>query len=350
MKICITGSTGLIGSAAARYFLARNHTVVGIDNNMRSRFFGRAASTSGEKKSLTAFPRYTHRAIDIRNTKAINTLFRQEKFDVVLHCAAQPSHDKATEIPQLDFQINAGGTLTLLEATRRFCPQAVFIFTSTNKVYGDGPNRLPLKELAKRYSFRQPRFKGIDETMPIDHSLHSLFGVSKTAADLYVQEYGRNFGLKTTCLRLGCVTGAHHHSAKLHGFLSYLIKSLVHTGRYEIIGYKGKQVRDQIDAVDVARAMHEIIKRPGRGAVFNLGGGAANSASIVELIERVSGKLAIKPKISYTPTARTGDHICYITDLSAFQKTYPRWKITRSLEEIIDEIISYEQNQKHSRR
>lgn len=342
MKICITGSTGLIGSTTARYFLEKKHTVVGVDNNMRSRFFGSEGNTNDTKKTLQAFRHYTHVSADIRNAKKINELFQKHRFDAIIHCAAQPSHDKATEIPFEDFETNALGTLTLLEATRQHAPKAVFVFTSTNKVYGDLPNAVPLKELAHRYAFRDKKYKGISEDMSIDQNLHSLFGVSKAAADLYVQEYGRYFGLKTTCLRLGCVTGVAHHSVKLHGFLSYLVKSLVHTGKYQIIGYKGKQVRDQIDAFDVAGAIEHVIKKPGRGAVFNLGGGWENNASILELIEIISKKLAIRPKISYTDRARKGDHICYITDLSKFQKAYPRWRLTKDLTAIIDELIEHE--------
>lgn len=350
MKICVTGSTGLIGSTVCQYFLKKGHTVFGIDNQMRAEFFGPAARDTSLTRSLKKFSRYTHLNADIRNTRRIHALFKRERFDAVIHCAAQPSHDKAAEIPMVDFEVNAAGTLILLEATRLYAPKAVFIFTSTNKVYGDTPNTLPLRETATRYTFRNPRFKGIGETMSIDQNLHSLFGVSKTAADLYVQEYGRYFGLKTTVLRLGCVTGVAHLSVKLHGFLSYLIKSLVHHNRYQIIGYKGKQVRDQIDAFDVATAMEQILRRPQSGAVFNLGGGKENSASVLELIDLVSKKLASQPKITSTARARKGDHICYITDLTRFKKAYPRWKITKSLEQIIDEIIRYEQNQKHPRR
>lgn len=342
MKICITGSAGLIGSTAAKYFLEKKHTVVGIDNNMRSKFFGREGATFSTKKSLEKFPKYHHLNIDIRNAKKINELFKKEKFAVVIHCAGQPSHDKAAEIPLIDFAINAQGTLILLEATRLYSPKAVFIFTSTNKVYGDNPNHVPLKELAKRYMYRDKKFKGINESLSIDQNLHSFLGASKAAADIYVQEYGRYFGLKTTCLRLGCVTGVAHHSVKLHGFLSYLIKSLVHQQQYQIIGFKGKQVRDQIDAYDLATAMAEIIKKPQTGAVFNMGGGMKNNASILELIEIVSKKLAIKPKITYLAKNRKGDHICYITDLTRFKKAYPQWKITKSLPQIIDEIIAHE--------
>jgi CDP-paratose 2-epimerase len=344
MKICITGSTGLIGSVAAQYFLGKKHQVVGIDNNMRSKFFGTNAATTLTKKSLKKYPNYTHLNLDIRSAAKINELFENQKFDAIIHCAGQPSHDRAAQIPLLDFEVNTLGTLTLLEATRHHCPQAVFIFTSTNKVYGDNPNRLSLKELEKRYMYRDKNFKGVAENMSIDQNLHSLMGVSKASADLYVQEYGLNFGLKTTCLRLGCVTGAAHHSVKLHGFLSYLIKSLVHHNSYQIIGFKGKQVRDQLDAFDVATAMAEILKKPPKGEVFNLGGGLKNNASILELIELVSQKLTSNPKITYLPQPRTGDHICYITDLTKFKRTYPKWKITKSLEKIIDEIIAHEKN------
>jgi CDP-paratose 2-epimerase len=341
MKVLITGSNGLIGSSAANFFLKKGATVFGIDNNMRQVFFGKEASTDSQEKILEKNKNYHHFQIDIRETEVIKDIFKQNKFDLIIHTAAQPSHDKAKEIPILDFEINALSTLNLLEFTRQFQREAVFIFTSTNKVYGDMPNKIPMKEGKLRYSYADGR-EGVDENLSIDQNTHSLFGVSKLSADMYVQEYGRYFNLKTTALRLGCVTGSAHASTKLHGFLSFFIKSLIHDGKYQIIGYKGKQVRDQIHADDVVGAMYEIYKNPNHGEVFNLGGGKENNASILELLKILEDKLEKKFEISYENEARVGDHICYITDLNKFQKFYPNWKLNKSLNEIIDEIINFE--------
>lgn len=341
MTICVTGSTGLIGSSVCNLLL-KHHTIVGIDNNMRRKFFGRQGSTLSQKILLTSHPNYLHKNIDIRNKTAINTLFQTTRFDAVIHCAAQPSHDRARDIIRLDFEVNTTGTINLLEATRNNNPSAAFIFMSTNKVYGDNPNLIPLVEEKTRYSFKNPKFKGFDETCSIDYCTHSFFGASKLAADVYVQEYGRYYGLKTTVLRLGCVTGAHHAGVKLHGFLSFLIKSLVHSNSYEVIGYGGKQVRDQIHADDVASAAAAILEKPNTGDVYNLGGGYENSASILELVAMIANKLHTRPKISFIETPRFGDHICYITNYSKFQKVYPSWNISRSLERIVDELIAYE--------
>ena len=342
MKVLVTGSSGLIGSSVVNFFLKKKATVIGIDNNMRQKFFGKEASTLEQEKVLEKNKGYQHFQYDIRNTKKIKEIFLKNKFDLIVHTAAQPSHDKAKEIPFIDFEVNAGATLGLLELTRQFQKNAVFVFTSTNKVYGDKPNQIPIKEEQNRYVYADGR-KGIDETMSVDQNTHSLFGVSKLAADMYVQEYGKYFNLKTTALRLGCVTGSVHASTKLHGFLSFLIKSLMHDGKYQIIGYKGKQVRDQIHAGDVAAAIYEIYQKPNYGAVFNLGGGTKNNASILELIEILEKKLKIKAKIEYQKEARVGDHICYITDSAKFEKFYPHWQISKNLNEIIDEIISFEQ-------
>jgi CDP-paratose 2-epimerase len=342
MTILITGSLGLIGSTAAQYFLEKGHRVIGVDNDMRSVFFGKQYGTTSKLKKLKKSPNYQHLKADIRDQQKISSIFEKQTIDAVIHAAGQPGHDKAAEIPLIDFEVNAAATVQLLEIIRQYAPETVFIFTSTNKVYGDLPNQLPMKEKAMRYEYKDSRRQGIDEDLPIDQSLHSLMGASKAAADIYVQEYGRYFGLKTTVLRLGCTTGRAHAGAPHHGFLSFLVKSLVNNNAYNIIGYQGKQVRDQLHAWDLASAFAEIIKNPKKGAVYNLGGGQVNNASIKELIKKISKKLGTKPKITYQKEARKGDHILYITDFTKFQKDYPDWQITRKLDDIIDELISYE--------
>jgi CDP-paratose 2-epimerase len=343
MKILITGSNGLIGSEIAKFFLEKNNIVFGIDNNMRQKLFGVKASTNNNRLKLQKYKNYIHYSTDIRNKTQLEKLFKSNLFKLIVHCAGQPSHDKAKEIPLLDFDINTTGTLNLLELTRKYQKNAVFVFTSTNKVYGDNPNKIPLIEKKTRFVYKN-KIKGIDETISIDRNTHSLMGSSKLAADIYTQEYGKYFKLKTTILRLGCVTGPSQTGVKLHGFLSFLVKSIMHDNKYEIIGYKGKQVRDQIDANDLAKAIFEIYKKPNYGEVFNLGGGPKNSASIIELINIISKRLKTNPKITYNPEARQGDHICYITDYTKFKKRYPNWKITKNINKIIDEIIEYENN------
>lgn len=338
MKVLVTGAAGLIGSNVCQFFLRRQAEVYGVDNNMRQRFFGPEGSTRRQAEQLSQHPHYQHLQIDVRSAKQLAQKLPPTKFDLIVHCAAQPSHDKSREIPRLDFEVNVLGTLNMLEYLRLEQPQAVFVFTSTNKVYGDNPNRLPLKETALRYDYADGR-DGIDENLSVDHNTHSLFGAGKLAADIYTQEYGRYFQLKTTVLRLGCVTGAAHAGVKLHGFLNFLVKSLLKEQRYQVIGYQGKQVRDQIDAADVASLIGEIYHQPTYGEVFNLGGGRENSASILELINILQEKLQIKAKITYNDQARVGDHICYITDLSKVKKFYPRWRIRKNLTTIIDEII-----------
>ena len=343
MHICVTGSNGLIGSTTVEHLLKKGHQVTGIDNDMRQTFFGKEGSTQQQYKHLKKLAGYTQNNVDIRQKDALFTIFKKKRFDAVIHCAAQPSHDKAKDIPFLDFEVNALGTLNLLEATRQHCPKATFIFTSTNKVYGDNPNKLEFLETSTRFTFKNKKYKGIDESLSLDHCTHSLFGVSKLAADMYVQEYGQYFGINTAVLRLGCVTGSVHASVKLHGFLSYLVKSLVHSHSYEIIGYKGKQVRDQIHAEDVASAMVAILKKPRKASVYNLGGGQENNASILELIKIISKKIKILPTITYLDQPRIGDHICYISDTTLFQSHYPNWHLNWSLERIIDDLIAYEQ-------
>ncbi len=340
---CITGSQGLIGSAAVQRFLDQGYSVVGIDNDMRKFFFGAEGSTELSSPLSKKSDNFTFYSVDIRNKSELEKIFSKHSFSLIIHCAAQPSHDRAKDFPLVDFEVNVLGTLNLLEYTRLYCPDATFIFTSTNKVYGDNPNTLELIEKETRFDYANSDYKGIDETLSVDQCLHSLFGASKLAADTYVQEYGKYFGLSTATLRLGCVTGKSHASVKLHGFLSYLIKTAVREKEYQIIGYHGKQVRDQIHAEDVALAMVEISKNPPKGEVYNLGGGRKNSTSIMEIIDILEHQYSISLKTQYVSTPRVGDHICYITDTTKFQTAFPEWKITHELADIIEEIITYEQ-------
>ncbi|MDA1079493.1 MAG: NAD-dependent epimerase/dehydratase family protein [bacterium] len=342
MNICITGSLGLIGSAAAQHFLDAGHTVIGIDNNQRMKLFGKQGDISESKSSLQKQQHFIHYPADITSQTALESIFRKHRFDAVIHCAGQPSHDKATSMIAKDFRINAYGTLLLLQNTQKLASDATFIFTSTNKVYGDNPNQVPMVEMEQRFEYADKTYRGIAESTSVDQTLHSFFGSSKLAADTYTQEFGRYLGLRTTTLRLGCVTGPHHASVKLHGFLSFLVKSLVHKQAYEIIGYKGKQVRDQIHALDVASAFAAILKKPKTGEVYNLGGGSNNAASILELIELIEKRLGTKTKISYTAIPRKGDHICYITDLTKFRHDFSNWKLSYSLADIVDELLDHE--------
>lgn len=341
MKVLVTGSSGLIGSEAVLHFDREGHRVFGIDNNMRREFFGPAGDTSWNLGLLRNKTRtFTHLALDIRDREAILDLFQKERFDLIVHCAAQPSHDKAKEIPFLDFEVNAMGTLNLLEATRQSNRDAVFIFMSTNKVYGDAPNELPLKECATRWDYaRAEDFHGIREDCRIDRTMHSLFGASKTAADVMAQEYGRYFGMNVGVFRGGCLTGEHHSGVQLHGFLSYLVKVAKAGESYTIFGYKGKQVRDQIHSADVIGAFVEFAKNPRPGEVYNLGGGRENSASILECIARIEELLGKKMNWSYADTPRAGDHICYISDLTKFRQHFPNWRLTTSLDQILRKMI-----------
>jgi CDP-paratose 2-epimerase len=341
MRILVTGSSGLIGSEAVLYFDARGDEVTGIDNNLRQEFFGPAGDTRWNLDRLRrSTHNFTHRDLDIRNREAMLSLFSQSRFDCIIHCAAQPSHDKAREIPLIDFDVNAGGTLNLLEMTRQFCPDAVFIHMSTNKVYGDAPNELPLVELETRYDYSDPgNYEGIDESCRIDQCLHSLFGASKAAADILAQEYGRYFGMKVGVFRGGCLTGPAHSGVELHGFLSYLVKVAISGGTYSIYGYKGKQVRDQIHSYDVIRAFEEFLKNPRPGEVYNIGGGRQNSASVLEsiaIIESLTGK---PMQWRYVEENRIGDHICYISDLRKLRTHFPGWSITKSLSDICGELV-----------
>ncbi len=342
MEVLVTGSSGLVGSEAVEHFDRQGHEVLGVDNNMRRVFFGPAGDTLWNLERLKGVTkRFTHADLDIRDRTAIEELIRTHRFDLIVHCAAQPSHDKARDIPLLDFEVNALGTVNLLEATRQHSPEAVFVFLSTNKVYGDAPNEVPLKELEKRYDYSRPEdFAGIDETCRIDRTLHSLFGASKAAADLVAQEYGRYFKMKVGIFRGGCLTGPSHSGVELHGFLSYLVKIALSGGTYSIFGYKGKQVRDNIHSYDVVRAIEEFAANPRPGEVYNLGGARENSISILEAIEQIEQMTRRKLDWRYVEEARKGDHICYISNLGKFKSHYPNWKVTRGLDAILEEIIA----------
>lgn len=344
MKILITGSSGLIGSECVLYFDSTGHQVYGIDNNMRKFFFGEKGDTSWNLERIRALTKnFTHHDIDIRNKEAINELFKNEKFEAIIHCAAQPSHDKAKEIPLIDFEVNALGTLNLLEANRQYSLESPFIFMSTNKVYGDAPNEIPLVELPMRWEYaRKEDWNGVDENCRIDQSKHSIFGASKVAADVMVQEYGRYFNIPTVCYRGGCLTGPQHSGVELHGFLSYLVKVAVSGGKYNVFGYKGKQVRDQIHSFDVVRVFEEFLKKPKCGAVYNLGGGRENNLSILEAFEKIERLTGKKVNWEYVDKNREGDHICYISDLTKLKTDYPDWRITKSLDEIIEEEVRFE--------
>ena len=339
----VTGSAGLIGSEACKEFHQRGFEVAGIDNDMRAQFFGAEASTASNRKSLErSLANYRHHDADIRDAEKIDRAFQHygKATTVVIHTAAQPSHDWAAREPITDFGVNATGTLNLLEATRRHCADAVFIFTSTNKVYGDAPNHLPLEELPQRWEIKagHPYVNGIDENLTIDQSRHSLFGVSKAAADLLVQEYGRYFGMKTVCFRGGCLTGPAHAGTELHGFLAYLMKCVVSGKPYRVFGYKGKQVRDNIHSHDLVQAFWEFSQEPRSGEVYNIGGSRHSNCSMLEAIslcEQISGQ---KLNWTYVEDNRIGDHIWYISDVQKFQSHYPRWKYRYDLRGILQEI------------
>jgi CDP-paratose 2-epimerase len=341
MQTClVTGSSGLIGSEVSTYFHERDFAVHGVDNNQREVFFGPQGNTRwNERRLQKALPHFTHHELDIRNRTGVLQLIETLKPAVIIHAAAQPSHDLAAKIPFDDFDVNAVGTLNLLEAARRHCPGSPFIHMSTNKVYGDRPNTIKLKELDKRWDYDDAQFaRGIPETFSIDQSKHSLFGASKVAGDVMVQEYGRYFGLPTCCLRGGCLTGPNHAGVELHGFLSYLVKCNLEGREYKIYGYKGKQVRDNIHSTDVASFMFEFYQAPRCGEVYNLGGGKDNSCSILEAFEMAEACTGKKQISTYVDQARSGDHICYYSDLSKMQAHYPKWKLTRSLPQIFKEI------------
>jgi len=340
--ILVTGSSGLIGSEAVEHFDRQGHEVHGIDNNMRAVFFGDQGDTTWNLERLRRLAKnFAHHNLDIRDRIALETLFHSHSFDLIIHCAAQPSHDKARDIPILDFEVNALGTVNLLEATRLHCPKAVFVFLSTNKVYGDAPNELPLMELETRWEYQRPEdYNGIDENCRIDRSLHSLFGASKASADLMAQEYGRYFGMNVGIFRGGCLTGPSHSGVELHGFLSYLVKVAVTGGTYSVFGYKAKQVRDNIHSHDVVRAIEEFAANPRPGEVYNLGGSRKNSISVLEAIAKAEQLTGRKMNWKYVEQNRIGDHICYISDLTKFKSHYPNWKITIDLDEILQQILA----------
>ena len=345
MRVIVTGSSGLIGSAAVRHYDALGNEVIGIDNDMRATFFGPQGSTLWNQKRLEdETSNFRTVAIDIRDREAILKLFQDSPPDMVIHCAAQPSHDRAAAIPFLDFEVNAVGTLNLLEATRQLAPKAVFCHMSTNKVYGDAPNEMPLVELERRWEYaRAEDFNGVNEQCRIDQTMHSLFGASKTAADVVAQEYGRYFGMSVGVFRGGCLTGASHSGVELHGFLSYLVNVAVTGKPYTIFGYKGKQVRDQIECNDVVRAFEAFAKNPRPGEVYNIGGGRDNAASVLECIDLIADISGRKVKWTLGEDNRKGDHICYISDLSKLRRDYPEWDIRISLRDIISQMIAAEE-------
>lgn len=341
--VVVTGSAGLIGSETVKRFAGEGFRVVGIDNDMRSRFFGEQASTAGTRAALLRDVRhYEHHDIDIRDSETVLGLFKAEgrRVAVVVHTAAQPSHDWAARDPQMDFTVNANGTLNVLEGARQGCPEAPFIFTSTNKVYGDTPNQLPLEELPERWEIaaNHPYSGGIGEDMSIDQTKHSLFGASKVAADVLVQEYGRYFGMPTVCFRGGCLTGPAHAGTELHGFLSYLMKCTATGKPYRVFGYKGKQVRDNIHSYDLVEAFWQFVQAPRSGEVYNLGGGRQSNCSMLEAIglcEEISGR---KLEWGYEENNRIGDHIWWISSVAKFQRHYPNWRYRYDLRRILEEI------------
>jgi len=342
----VTGSAGLIGSEAVEYFADLGMDVVGIDNDMRGTLFGADASTEWNRERLeTEVERYRHYQVDIRDEDAVNEIYQRYAGDVevIIHTAAQPSHDWAKKDPVTDFTVNANGTLVLLEATREHCPNVPFIFTSTNKVYGDRPNSLPLAEQETRWEIDSSHeyADGISESMSIDQSMHSLFGSSKVAADILVQEYGRYFGLQTASFRGGCLTGPSHSGTQLHGFLSYLMKCAVTGQHYTIFGYKGKQVRDNIHSEDLVAAFHEFCKNPRSAEVYNIGGGRQSHCSMLEAIRMCEDIVGREMNYSLSDEHRRGDHIWYVSDLSKFKEHYPDWDITYDVSEILREIYEF---------
>ena len=343
--IIVTGSCGLVGSESAKFFHGKGYRVVGIDNNLRSYFFGSAASTDGVRQRLEEeLTNYTQHAVDIRDLEEVEKIFKTHSSDIkgVIHTAAQPSHDWAAKEPLTDFSVNANGTLNLLELTRQYCPSAVFIFTSTNKVYGDTPNYLPLIELENRWEIHpdHPFSKfGIDETMSIDHSKHSLFGASKIAADVLVQEYGKYFHMNTGIFRGGCLTGPAHSGAELHGFLSYLVLCAVSGKKYTVFGYKGKQVRDNIHSKDLVNAFWNFFQRPRQGEVYNIGGSRHSNISMLEAISMIHDISGFKVDYRISEDNRIGDHIWYVSDVRRFQADYPEWRYDYSIRLILSEML-----------
>ena len=350
MKVMVTGSSGLIGSTAVRHWDSLGADVIGVDNDMRQVFFGDQGSTRWNLELLLSQTRkFRSHAIDIRDREAIFELIRNHKPSLVIHCAAQPSHDKAKEIPLVDFEVNAVGTLNVLEGVRRYAEDAVVCHMSTNKVYGDAPNELPLIEHATRFDYsRDEDYHGINETCRIDQTMHSIFGASKTAADVMAQEYGKYFGLRVGVFRGGCLTGQAHSGVELHGFLSYLVHVAVHRKPYTIYGYGGKQVRDQIDSLDVVKALEAFAGQPRPGEVYNLGGGRGNSASVLECIDWIEKLSGYRLEYRLSDQNRIGDHICYISDCRKLQSDYPDWKVRITLETIVAGMIENAQRNKNT--
>mgnify|MGYP006084779079 FL=1 len=342
--VLITGSNGLVGSESVNFFSDKGFEVIGVDNDLRKYFFGKNASTKWQNKILKKrnknFKNYT---ADIRNFQSLNKIFRKYKKNIklIIHCAAQPSHDYGKTNPVVDFNVNATGTLNLLELTKKYCPDSPFIFMSTNKVYGDNPNKLNLIKNKNRYELpsKNKYLKGINEKFSIDDCTHSFFGVSKTYADLIVQEYGKNLGLKTVSFRAGCITGPNHSGTELHGFLSYLVKKTLKEKKYKIIGYEGKQVRDNIHSFDLVKCFWEFYKKPRMGEVYNIGGSRHSNCSVIEALNYVEKYAKIKIKRSFIRQNRVGDHIWYISDNSKFKKHYPNWKQSYNIKRIIKELI-----------
>ncbi|MGD0253335.1 MAG: NAD-dependent epimerase/dehydratase family protein [Verrucomicrobiota bacterium] len=346
--LLVTGSSGLIGSEVCAFFAAQGFVVHGVDNNQRATFFGPQGDTRwNQQRLLATLKGFQHHELDIRDRPGVLSLVKRIKPGLIVHTAAQPSHDRAAAIPFDDFDTNAVGTLNFLEAARQACPESPFVHMSTNKVYGDAPNRIPLVELETRWDYADPAYAhGIPETFTIDQSTHSLFGASKVASDVLAQEYGRYFKMPTCCLRGGCLTGPHHSGVELHGFLSYLVKCNWEGREYKVFGYKGKQVRDNIHSYDVARFVFEFYSAPRCSEVYNLGGGRENSCSVLEafkLAEKFSGRAM---KCAYVEQNRVGDHICYYSDLRKMRAHYPKWDITKSLEQTIKEIVEAWQKRK----
>jgi CDP-paratose 2-epimerase len=341
MKLLVTGSSGLIGSEVCVHFASKGWTIHGVDNNQRAVFFGPQGDTRWNQVRLAnSIQGFQHHELDIRHREGVLELVKNVRPDAIVHTAAQPSHDRAAAIPFDDFDTNAVGTFNLLEAARQFCPESPFVHMSTNKVYGDRPNTIALKELETRWDYDDPRYEhGIAEDFSIDQSKHSLFGASKVAADIVVQEYGRYFGMPTCCLRGGCLTGPNHSGVELHGFLSYLVKCNLEGREYKVFGYRGKQVRDNIHSEDVARFMAAFIDSPRIAEVYNLGGGKANSCSILEAFQIAESYTGKKQVFTYVDENRIGDHICYYSDLRKMRSHYPGWDITHSLQDTIEQIV-----------
>ena len=342
--VLITGSCGLVGSESSIFFSKKKFKIIGIDNNSRKFFFGKDGDIGWLKKKLKKdLKNYRHFNTDIRNFKELEKIFKKfkSKISLIIHAAAQPSHDWAKNKPFIDFDINARGTLNLLELTKKYCLKTPFIFMSTNKVYGDNPNRLPLIEKKTRWEIKKNHkfYSGIDETMSIDNCTHSFFGASKSYADIIVQEYGKNNGLKTACFRAGCITGPNHSGAKLHGFLSFLVKSSLASKKYTVLGYKGKQVRDNIHSYDLIRCFWEFYKKPRIGEVYNAGGCRLSNCSILESLQHIRIKTGKKIKIKIEKQNRIGDHIWYISSMKKFKKHYPKWRQVYSTKRILNELI-----------